>query len=148
MKKVVFIFILLSFLAQGFAQSSQEVPYTLEDRDRIIRTEARTEAIEAKMEAIEAKMDALEQTMMVKFESHQRQLDDLKALFYWGFGILITLFIFMMGYLIWDRRTALKPALDRSAVAEDNTKKLMNALREYAKKDSNLAEILKSHGIL
>jgi len=61
---------------------------------------------------------------------------------------IVFTFIFMMGYLIWERRTALKPALDRSAAAEDNTKNLMNALREYAKKDSGLAEILKSHGIL
>jgi len=49
--------------------------------------------------------------MDVKFDSQQRQLDDIKALFYWGFGILITLFIFMFGYMIWDRRTAMQPAL-------------------------------------
>jgi len=28
----------------------------------------------------------------------QKQIDDIKTLFYWGFVILITLFIFMLGY--------------------------------------------------
>lgn len=75
----------------ALAQEQQVVvPYTLADRDRAILTETKME---------------------VNFESQQRQLDDLKALFYWGFGILITLFIFMLGYMIWDRRTAMKPAL-------------------------------------
>ena len=88
------ILILLLFLSSlNFSAGAQEkevvVPYTLADRDRAIRTEARIE---------------------LKFESQQRQLDDLKTLFYWGFGILITLFIFMLGYMIWDRRTVMQPA--------------------------------------
>ena len=83
----------------ALAQEQQVVvPYTLADRDRAILTEAKISALEVKME--------------FKFESQQRQLDDIKTLFYWGFGILITLFIFMFGYMIWDRKTALQPALD------------------------------------
>ena len=86
---LLFCFTLLSF--PSLAQEQQVVvPYTLTDRDRAIRTEANIES---------------------KFESQQRQLDDIKMLFYWGFGILITLIIFMLGYMIWDRRTALQPAL-------------------------------------
>ena len=92
MKPLVFVSLLiLSFYSlPAFAQEQQVVvPYTLADRDRAIRTES---------------------NMELKFESQQRQLDDIKALFYWGFGILITLFVFMLGYMIWDRRTALQPA--------------------------------------
>jgi len=73
----------------------QEVPYTLDDRDRAIRTEERIEALETKMD--------------IKFESQQQQINDLKTMFFWGFGIMITLMVFMMGYMIYDRRTAMHP---------------------------------------
>ena len=128
MKKLLILVFVLLFSGLLKAQEQQVVvPYTLADRDRSIRTEA---------------------NMELKFESQQRQLDDIKTLFYWGFGILITLIIFMLGYMIWDRRTAMQPALERSSIAEENSRTLISTLREYAKKHADLAEILRSHGIL
>jgi hypothetical protein len=151
MKPFVFIgllfFTLLSIPA--LAQEQQiVVPYTLADRDRTIRTEAKMEVIDAKMEAIDVKMEALETKIDVKFDSIQKQIDQLSMLFYWGFGILITLFIFMLGYMIWDRRTALQPALDKATDADAKSASLILALREYSKKHADLAEILRTHGIL
>ena len=129
MKTLLFISLLFLSLhcLPALAQEQQViVPYTLADRDRATRTES---------------------SMELKFESQQRQLDDIKALFYWGFGILITLFIFMLGYLIWDRRTALQPALDKATNDEAKSTNLIRALREYSKKHADLAEILR-HGML
>lgn len=105
-KPIVFIGLLFLSLLRlpALAQEQQVVvPYTLADRDRAILTETKME---------------------VNFESQQRQLDDLKALFYWGFGILITLFIFMLGYMIWDRRTAMKPALEQASKAMENNRNI------------------------
>jgi hypothetical protein len=91
MKKLLILVLVLLFSGILRAQEQQVVvPYTIADRDRAIRTEA---------------------NMELKFESQQRQLDDIKTFFYWGFGIMITLLIFMFGYMIWDRRTAMQPAL-------------------------------------
>jgi hypothetical protein len=126
--RIILFFCLSLLFLPVLAQEQQVVvPYTLADRDRAIRTEA---------------------NMELKFESQQRQLDDIKTLFYWGFGILITLFIFMLGYMIWDRRTALQPALNKATDADAKSTNLINALREYAKKHSDLADILRTHGIL
>ena len=144
MRTLLFI-TLLSLFVPGYRAWAQEqqivVPYTLADRDRMIRTEAKMEGLETKMNALESKMD-------VKSESIQRQLDQLTTLFYWGFGILITLFIFMLGYMIWDRRTALQPALDKANEADAKGTNLIMSLREYSKKHPDLADILRSHGIL
>jgi hypothetical protein len=137
MKPLVIVSLLFFTLycLPALAQEQQViVPYTLADRDRAILTEAKINALEAKME--------------FKFDSQQRQLDDIKSLFYWGFGILITLFIFMLGYMIWDRRTAMQPALMQASKAEENSRNLITTLREYSKKHPDLAEILKTHGIL
>ncbi|MBU4502679.1 MAG: hemolysin XhlA family protein [Nanoarchaeota archaeon] len=118
------------------------------DRDRAILTEAKLGTIEAKISTLEEKINALEAKMDYKFDSQQRQLDDIKTLFYWGFGILISLYIFMMAYMIWDRRTAMQPALSQSAKAEDSSRNLIIILREYSKKHPELAELLRTHGML
>jgi len=135
MKKLLILVFVLLFSVVLKAQEQQVVvPYTLADRDRAIRTEI-------KMEALQAKMDK-------KFESIQLQINQLSTLFYWGFGILITLFVFMMGYMIWDRRTALQPALDKATNSDVKSTTLVLALKEYSKKHADLAEILRTHGIL
>ena len=114
--------LLCLFCLSGLPSLAQEqqiiVPYTLADRDRAIITESKISTLDAKISTLDAKIIALNDKMEVRFESidkqfmyQQKQIDDIKTLFYWGFGILITLFIFMLGYMIWDRRTAMQPAL-------------------------------------
>jgi hypothetical protein len=61
---------------------------------------------------------------------------------------MLTLFLFMLGYMIWDRRTAMKPALEQSTRALEGNGNLIKVLRDYSKKHPDLAEILRSHGIL
>ena len=135
MKNLLLIVFVLLFSGILKAQEQQVlVPYTLADRERAIR--------------IEAKMDERFKSIDNQFMYQQKQIDDIKTLFYWGFGILITFYIFMLGYMIWDRRTAMQPALEKSIEAEAKSTNLIRALREYAKKHADLAEILRSHGIL
>lgn len=147
MKKLLIIGLLLASTGL-LAQEQQVVPYTLADRDRLIRVEARMDALEAKMEALEIKMGALESNVDVRFEAQQTQIEDLKTMFFWGFGIIITLNIFILGFIIWDRRTAMKPAMDKASSADEKTRSLIIALRDYAKENPKLAEILKVHGLL
>lgn len=97
---LILLFCLTLLTLPALAQEQQVVvPYTLADRDRAILTEAKVSALDIRFESIDK-----------QFMYMQKQIDDIKTLFYWGFGILITLFIFMLGYMIWDRRTALQPA--------------------------------------
>ena len=142
MKKLLILVFVLFFSGILKAQEQQVVvPYTLADRDRAILTDAKISALNDKMEVRFESVDK-------QFMYQQKQIDDIKTLFYWGFGILISLLLFMFGYMIWDRRTALQPALERSSIAEENSRTLLTMLREYSKKHADLAEILRSHGIL
>jgi len=151
MKPSVFV-ILLFFTLLSLPAKAQElqvvVPYTLADRDRAILTDAKISALENKINALEDKMEVRFENIDKQFMYQQKQIDDIKTLFYWGFGILITLFIFMLGYMIWDRRTAMRPALEQASKAEENSRNLISMLREYSKKHPDLAEILRTHGIL
>ena len=142
MKKLLILVFVLLFSGLLKAQEQQVVvPYTLADRDRAILTDAKISALNDKMEVRFESVDK-------QFMYQQKQIDDIKILFYWGFGILISLLLFMFGYMIWDRRTAMQPALERSSIAEENSRTLLTMLREYSKKHADLAEILRSHGIL
>ena len=149
MKKLFFLVFVLLFSGILKAQELQVVvPYTLADRDRAILTDAKINTLEAKISALNDKMEVRFESVDKQFMYQQKQIDDIKTLFYWGFGILISLLLFMFGYIIWDRRTAMQPALERSSIAEENSRTLLTMLREYSKKHADLAEILRSHGIL
>ena len=151
MKTLVFVSLLLLTLncLPALAQEQQVVvPYTLADRDRAILTEAKLSTLEAKIIALDDKMEGRFESIDKQFMYQQKQIDDIKTLFYWGFGILISLFLFMLGYMIWDRRTAMQPALLQASKAEENSRNLITTLREYSKKHADLAEILRTHGIL
>jgi len=131
MKRYLVLTIALLFAVILKAQEQQViVPYTLADRDRAIRAEV-------KMEALETKMD-------VKFEAVNARIDYL----FWLQGVILALILFILGYTIWDRRTALQPALDKATDAETKSTNLIRALLEYSKKHADLAEILRTHGIL
>ena len=151
MKTLVSISLLLLTLncLPALAQEQQVVvPYTLADRDRAILTDAKISALEVKMdvkfESVNARIEALETRMDIKFEAVNARIDYL----FWLQGVILALILFILGYTIWDRRTALQPALDKSTEAEVKSSNLIRVLREYSKKHADLAEILRTHGIL
>jgi len=144
----------------AFAQS-REVPFTLDDRDRLIRLEERVSSLEqtmnVKFESINQRFESLEKSMNIKFESQQQQINDLK----WGFGIIITLIIALFAYIVYDRRTTLYPLLERTEqlalkdrqieqeIKElQELKKLKEVIKEYAQTDVKLTELLRRAAIL
>jgi predicted PurR-regulated permease PerM len=154
--------IILLAVSSAFAQNRQAVPFTLDDRDRLIKLEADVNSIRNEINSLRNEINSLRnemnslrsemntnlQSIDKQFLYQQKQMDDLKVLFYWGFGIMITLMIFMLGYMIWDRRTALKPALDKAEDVDYKTRNLISALREYARSHPDLADILRTNGLL
>ena len=104
MKLLVFVSLLFFSLLDlpAFAQVQQVVvPYTQADRDRAILIGAKLDALNGKFESIDGRFVSINK----QFNDLHRQFNDLKTILYWGFGILITLFIFMLVYMIWDHYT-------------------------------------------
>jgi hypothetical protein len=145
---IIFLIIIILSGTKVMAQEQQPVPYTLADRDRLIKVETEISSVRNEMNSLRNEMHAFRNEINAKLESQQKQIDDIKTLFFWGFSIIITLIIFMLGYMIWDRRTALKPALLKAEDANDKTRNLVSVLREYARAHPDLAEILKTYGLL
>jgi predicted RNase H-like nuclease (RuvC/YqgF family) len=164
--KWLIITILLSFVcASQIAAQQQEVPYTLADRDRIIRLEAGQEALRNEMnglrkeisgfrnemDGLRNEMDGLRNEMDAKFETIEVKIQALDAKIdyvFWLLGALFALMLFMLGYMIWDRRTALNPIrMDVEQLKREN-ENMKTILRTYSEKIPQLREILRNAGIL
>ena len=140
MKKVVFVILLFVVALQVFPQS-QEVSFTLDDRDRIMRTE---EKLESFRNEINVKLESNRNEMNTKFEAVDSKIETL----YWGFGIMIALMLFLFGYIVWDRRTALNPVQSKTMALAEKVTKIEFVYRQQAQKDSGFAEILRHAGLL
>jgi len=110
----------------------KEVPFTLEDRDRIIRLEEGQKAI------------------MQRFEQVERQIDRLIDIMLAIFAGQIALVATVIGVLIWDRRTVVKKATDDALEKFESGKfkNLLEAMKDLAKEDEKIARALKKYNLL
>lgn len=147
MKKIGLIILFFIMVLQAKSQS-QQVAFTLEDRDRIMRTEEKLEAFKnemnVKFESQRNEMNTRFEAMNTRFGAIESKIETL----YWGFGILIALMLFLFGYIIWDRRTALNPIQNKTLSLEERMSKLEFITREQAKINPGFAEILRNAGLL
>ena len=153
MKSIHKITLFLILLLPSFSMAeTKEVPFTLDDRDRIIRTEQRVEALDAK---IDSKVDDLRSEMIARFEAVNKQFTSVDQRFdaidkrfdqlfnfLWAFiGIFTAMMISVFGFAFWDRRLSLVPMKNENA-------KMLNVLRDFAEHQPKLREILKNAGLL
>jgi hypothetical protein len=135
------MFLLLLAPVAGKAET-KEIPFTLDDRDRIIRTEQRLESLGTGLNSkIDTKIDGLRAEMNARFESIDKRFDQLFN-FLWAFiGIFTAMMVSVFGFAFWDRKLSLAP------LKMENLKTL-NALRDFAEHQPKLREILKNAGLM
>ena|SRR3989338_4242141 len=143
------IIVYLFFISTG-ATAIEAAP-RITDREII---EALTE-LKAGQKAIQQQITDLKDSTNKQIDSTNKQIADLKEgqkrveeridnLIYAVFGI----FIALVGIIIWDRRSALSPAIKKNKELEERDDKIEKALKEYAHKEPRLAEILRNVGIM
>ena len=148
MRFVTFILFLFFFAGNLYPQDNNTpVPFTLGDRDRLMRNEQNIKNVRAEInglrtemnvrfESVQNDINGLEQKMDVKFESQQKQINMIITLLFFLLGGMMSL----IGFVIYDRRTAIKPV-------QRDQQKLEDALIEYSKKHPDFRDILKNAGI-
>jgi hypothetical protein len=142
------IFFLLILPLMGIA-ATKEIPFTLDDRDRIIRTEQKIESLKSEMNSkIDTRFDGLRSEMNARFETVNKQFaavdqrfDQLFGFLWAIIGVFTTMMVSIFGFAFWDRKLSLAP------VKKDNLKTL-NALRDFAEHQPKLREILKNAGLM
>ena len=99
MHRFQILFFMVVLVLPLFAQQkSQEVPFTLADRDRILRTEQKIESL---TKSVDERFKGVDE----RFEFVQKQLDNIFNLMLFLLGGIMGL----IGFVIYDRRTILKP---------------------------------------
>ncbi len=114
-----------------------------DDRARMIRTETR--------------LEELEKRMIERFEQVDKRFEENFTYIGYIIALFGTMFAATIAFALWDRRTMIKPFETKiieieseifKLKKEKNNGKILVALRDLAKTDIKLAEILKSHNLL
>ncbi len=149
MNKRLLIFLSLCIIA-GYAGTgtAKEIQYSLEDRERLTRLEVKVEeglkAVNQRIDGLDKRIDALDK----RIDSLDKRIDGLQGLMYVVIGAVIAQTIGIVGFVLWDRRSALAPAIRKNKELEEREDTLEKVLKEYAKQEPRLAEILKSAKLL
>ncbi len=92
------IFLLTIFVKAG----TKEIPYTIDDCDRIIRTEQ-------KVESVKTEMNARFEAVNNRFEAIDKRFDQLFNFLWAIIGIFTAMMISVFGFAFWDRKLSLAP---------------------------------------
>ncbi len=131
----------IALIAMGGVGLAQEREVTITGREvveRLTRLEEGQKRLEAQLTQ---RIDGVQTNLA-------QRIDDLRQLMLWGFGVTFAGMFALIGFVIWDRRTALAPAVRRIEDLQERERRLEAVLREYAAKSPELAESLKKVGLL
>lgn len=133
------ILLLIYSVAQG-----NEVAFTREDRERLIRVEVTLKEFK---DAVDKRFEQVDK----RFEQVEQRFGDMISFMSIITGIFTAIMIANMGFAYWDRRTIIRKAKMESVEEIERSGKLKDiiyALRELAKKNSDVAEILQKFHLL
>ena len=171
MWRVWALFFVFWCVFSGSVRAGEE-GFTQEDRERLIRLEAtlkvfmeqtnrRFEELRADMNArfkqIDKRFEQVDkrfEQVDKRFEQVSKQFEQLYTFLWIITGIFTTLTAVVIGFALWDRRSTIRRAREEAVEEVERVygvsrlRELLRALRELAKEDARLAEVLRSFGLL
>lgn len=148
-KKLIILSLLM--LCVSSVAIAGEVPFTLEDRDRLTRIEIKLESFEKRFDLVDMRFTELREDMNKRFEQVGKRFDQMFN-FVW---ILATIFTAItaatIGFAVWDRRTMVRPFESKvkqieeriEGVDKDTVNTIVRVLKEFAIMDVKMSDILK-----
>jgi len=121
----------LLYAADGFTQKDREL--LIELKMKMVEIDRRFEQVDKRFEQVDERGDGIE-----------RRLERLESVMMWGFGLLFSSMLGLFSFVLWDRKTALSPAIRKSRELEDREELIEKALKEYAKIEPRFADILRT----
>ncbi|MCK4729637.1 MAG: hypothetical protein KAT27_11975 [Desulfobacterales bacterium] len=125
---ILFFFLSGSALADLTKNDIQEIRTVVKDELQVLRVE---------LHQVEKRLDQ-------RMDGLGQRLSSLESLMY----VLLAGMFALVGFVLWDRRTAVAPLQRSQRELEDREQKLEKAILEYSRQEPKLAEILKSFGLL
>ena len=162
MKKAILFLLGISCFLNVFLISSVNAgvnSFTQKDRELLIRLEERLNQIEKRLEELRIdtnkRFEQVDKRIAELREDMNKRFESLQNLMMAIIGAFATIVAVAIGFAIWDRRTMVRPFEDKvkkieSDIVSDRKRleSLLEALRNYAQKNPDLADILKQFSIL
>ncbi|MEA3307373.1 MAG: hypothetical protein U9Q34_06275 [Elusimicrobiota bacterium] len=146
-KNSVFILLCFCFVFPAFAQEKAD-NFTSGDRKVLTDLQVNVGQLEVKLDEYQKQTKLQFDIVQKQFNNVDKRFDNLQTFLYWGFGILISFMGFLLGFVMWDRRTTLAPVTRETEELKRQEKRILDILRSYSEKAPELREILKNAGIL
>jgi DNA repair exonuclease SbcCD ATPase subunit len=121
----------------------------------------RFEQVDKRFEQIDKRFDELRLDMNTRFEQVDKRFEQIDKRFddiRWALGFIMSILLALFGYIIWDRRTLMKPLEEKIIAVEreigigerDGSKftRLIDSLRELSKEDEKIANVLRRFHLL
>jgi hypothetical protein len=117
--------------------------------------EERLIRVEEGIKNLEKRIDGVETSLTKRIDDTNKRIDDLRAdiaemrsMLLTGFGVVLSGMFALIGFVIWDRRTAIAPVARHAKELADFDEKTLSALREFAKTNKVMQEALRKVGML
>ena len=148
---IIFLLVVLTFFFQPNSLSAIETAPRITDREIIealTRIEIRQNNLEKEIAQLRVDMNEQFRKIDKQFDRMDKQFDRMvniiSAIVIAFFGIVAV----TIGFALWDRRTMIRPFEAKIKELEQTDTKLINALKELAKDNKRLNEVLRNLGIL
>ncbi len=137
---VIGLVVSMSSMAWGQGKPASE--------ERLIRVEERIKNLETRFDDMNKRIDGLEASLNKRIDDLRTDIVEMRSTMLTGFGVLLSGMFALIGFVIWDRRTALAPVARQAKELADIDEKTLTALREFAKTNKVMQEALKKVGML
>ena len=145
----------LSLHAGGdsFTQKDRELLIRLDER--LNQMDKRFEQIDKRFEQVDKRLEELRDDMNRRFEQVDKRFESMQQLMLGIIAAFAAIVAVAIGFAIWDRRTMVRPfetkvkqVEGKMSEEDDKTDRLISVLREYAKHNKEIAQILRSFHFL
>jgi len=142
---MISVFVLLSPMP-GFAVENSPRITDREIIESLTRLEEGVKANREMIVALRTEMGSLRTEMYSGMKSLRVEILGFMK---WGFGLLFTGLLILVGFILWDRRSTLTPVRDDlDKLERRKVDRLITAMKKLSEDDSRIAQVLRSVGLL
>jgi len=149
MKKIIYFTVIWIFVPICFLYA--EDGFTQRDRELLIELKIKMQEIDKRFELVDKRFDQIDK----RFEELRQDMNSRFEMLFTFLWIITTIFttltLGVIGFAYWDRRTIIRKAKEET-IEEIERKglstKLLKVLRELAKEDNKLADVLRQFHLL
>lgn len=145
---VLFVLFPLILPVGSFNAFAKDTPFTQEDRDRIIKVEAKLEIVFQQIDKRFEQVDKRFEQVDKRFEQVDKRFEEIITFLWIITSVFTAITISTIGFAVWDRRSMIRPFESRmKELEEGKIDKIVSSLKELAKKDIKVAEVLKKFNL-